>query len=295
MTKTILLFGPTASGKTELSIELAKKIDAEIISADSMQVYRGMDIGTAKPAAEQRNKIPHHLIDVVDPDEEWTVSSFISETEKLISEIQSRKKTAIIVGGTGLYLNAFINGFSFPIAAKDDSIRAKLSSYETKELYEKLLSVDPAAAEKIDKNDKKRIIRALEVFESTGIPISQLQKKDVRKDIQLFCLDLDREALYSRINERVDKMFAEGLVDEVKGLLGKGYSKALNSMQALGYKETIAHLEEKLSLQEASELIKKGTRNFAKRQLTWFRRFPDVKWIDASAKNGAEVIFSLLQ
>jgi len=279
MTETVLLFGPTASGKTELSLELAKKLNAEIISADSMQVYRYMDIGTAKPSKEQRKTVPHHLIDMVDPDEEWTVSSFMDSADKLIKDIKDRGKTPLIVGGTGLYLNAFINGYSFPIAAKDDSIRKRLSEKTAEELFSYLKKIDPEAAKKISRNDRKRMSRALEVYEQTGKPISELQKKNKRAGLKLICLDMDREKLYERINKRVDDMIKKGLADEVKGLLNKGYSKDLTSMQALGYKEMVGHLEGKLGFEETVELIKRKTRNFARRQLTWFRRFEAVEQI----------------
>ncbi len=285
MNETVLIFGPTASGKTNLSIELAKQINGEIISADSMQVYRYMDIGTAKPTKEQRKKIPHHLIDIVDPDKEWTVSDFIQRSNRLIREIREKGKTPMIVGGTGLYLNAFINGYSFPIAAKNEKIRERLSKMETEDLHKKLQDVDADAAKKIDKNDKKRIVRALEVYEQTGVPISKLQVKRVRADgrlpLRLLCLTMDRHLLYDRISARVDKMMSDGLIDEVRSLLDKGYTKDLNSLQALGYKETIGYLEGKYGLDEMTGLIKQKTRNFAKRQLTWFKRFENVTWIDA--------------
>ncbi|MCX5749391.1 MAG: tRNA (adenosine(37)-N6)-dimethylallyltransferase MiaA [Candidatus Saganbacteria bacterium] len=294
MTKTLILFGPTASGKTDLSIELARHLDGEIISADSMQVYRYMDIGTAKASKEQRGLIPHHLIDIVDPDEEWTVSSFIDSAKQSIGEIVKRKKQPVMVGGTGLYLNAFINGYSFPIAAKDDGIRKKLSSCDTAVLYERLKTIDPRSAEKINANDKKRIIRALEVYEQTGRPISELQKKDRDKDLKLFCLDADREVLYMRIGNRVDDMIKKGLEDEVYRLLKKGYSKDLVSMQALGYKEMADHIEGKRDLADTVSLIKQRTRNFARRQLTWFRRFEDVIRINISSKKQALEILSLI-
>ncbi len=291
MNDTILIFGPTASGKTDLSIELAKQINGEIISADSMQVYRYMDIGTAKPTKEQRKEILHHLIDVVDPDEEWTVSDFIQRSNSLIRQIREKGKTPMIVGGTGLYLNAFINGYSFPIAAKNEKIRERLSKMEASDLYKELQDVDVDAAKKIDNNDKKRIIRALEVYEQTGMPISRLQRNNVGagrdRPLRLICLDLDRTILYDRINLRVDKMITDGLIDEVKSLLSK-YGKVrandnspLPSLQALGYKETIGYLEGKYGLDEMTGLIKQKTRNFAKRQLTWFKRFENVTWIDA--------------
>lgn len=280
MTRVILLFGPTASGKTNLSIKLSQKINAEIISADSMQVYRFMDIGTAKPTISQRETIPHYLIDIVNPDEAWTVADFIEKANECILDIEKRDKVPLIVGGTGLYLNAFINGFALPIVPRNEEIRNKLSSFESSKLHEKLESVDPQSAERINKNDKKRLIRALEVYELTGLPISRLQKKNKNKSLRLICINLDREKLYKKINERVDRMLREGLIDEVKSLLKKGYDENLPAMQALGYKEVISYLNNKLSHDEMVELIKRRTRNFARRQLTWFRRFENVQWVD---------------
>lgn len=287
--KAILLFGPTAIGKTEVSIEVAKMIGAEIISADSMQVYRYMDIGTAKPSKEQRKSVPHHLIDIVDPDEEWTVSQFIEKASKTSSDIKKKKKRVLMVGGTGLYLNAFINGFSFPIAAKNENVRKELWELEEEELFQALEKVDPDSAKKINKNDKKRIIRALEVFEQTGIPISKLQKRTPKSGLTLICLNDDRDKIYEKINTRVDNMMKNGLIDEVKELLKMGYNKDLTSMQALGYKELVGYLNKEYSLEDAAELIKKRTRNFAKRQLTWFRRFPNVNWVKADKENDLSV------
>ncbi len=277
----VLIFGPTASGKTASAVELAKMIGAEIISADSMQVYRYMDIGTAKPSRDEMSGIPHHLIDIKDPDEEWTVSDFVREASSKVKDILGRGKVPLIVGGTGLYINAYINGFSFPIAGKDDELRKRLSELDAVSLHNKLLEIDPAAAVKIAVNDRKRAIRALEVFYMTGKPISQLQKSApaATGTIRSFCLDMDREELYSRIGSRVDRMMVSGLKNEVSSLLEKGYGKELNSMQALGYKEMAAHLDGRVSLDETVDIIKKRTRNFARRQLIWFRRFKEVEWI----------------
>lgn len=289
----IFIFGPTAVGKTSLSIELAKQLNGEIISADSMQVYRGMDIGTAKPTIEERQGIPHHLIDVRDPDEEWTVSDFVSECSRISDEVKGKGKTPIIVGGTGLYLWSLIEGFAFPITPADKELRARLETIPTATLYSQLLTIDPAAAAKIHPNDKKRMIRALEVFELTGKPISELQKNrasNVERGAQekaLFCLTLPRDLLYKRIEERVDAMLASGLVEEVKGLLAKGYSPTLTSLQALGYKEVVEYLAGRWSKETMVAELKKRTRNFARRQMTWFRRFKDVKWIEAADQASA--------
>lgn len=278
--ETLILLGPTATGKTKLAIELAKKIKGEIISADSMQVYRGMDIGTAKPTLKERQGIPHHLIDIRNPDESWTVSDFIGEVGKLKDKVEN----PIMVGGTGLYLWALLEGFSFPITPADQELRSRLEKEPLSTLYSRLSTIDPEAAQKIHPNDKKRIIRALEVYELTGKPISELQKNrklKVENRNTLIGLTLPREELYARIDQRVDSMIEKGLIDEVKGLLAKGYSKLLPSFQALGYKEAAEYLDGKWTKDEMIEELKKHTRNFARRQMTWFRRFKNVKWIEA--------------
>jgi tRNA dimethylallyltransferase len=282
--KTIILLGPTATGKTELSIELAKNLNGEIISADSMQVYRGMDIGTAKPTLEERQGIPHYLIDIRDPDQEWTVSDFVEETQSSKFKIQNDGKIPIIVGGTGLYLWSLLEGFSFPITPADKELRNRLEKLPTSTLYARLSTIDPEAASKIHPNDKKRIIRALEVHELTGEPISKLQERRTSnvergtQEYKLVGLNLPREELYARINKRVDSMIEKGLIEEVKGLLAKGYSKQLFSFQALGYKEVLEYLDKKWTKEEMIEELKKRTRNFARRQMTWFRRFKNVNW-----------------
>jgi len=281
----ISIIGPTAVGKSRLAIELAKEIGGEIISADSMQVYRGMDIGTAKPTLEERKEVPHYLIDIKDPDEDWTVADFVKETEKLKN--QKTKKPLVLVGGTGLYLWSLFEGYSFPAAPSDKTIRDKLAKVDSAKLYTQLSQVDPDAARKIHPNNKKRVIRALEVYELTGKPISKLQERKPRSlfaGFRLIGLTTPRDQLYSRINSRVNQMIEKGLIEEVKGLLAKGYSKDLNSMQALGYKEVIEYLDGKWTKEQMIEELKKRTRNFAKRQETWFKRFKDVKWVDATQK-----------
>jgi tRNA dimethylallyltransferase len=284
-TDPIIILGPTAAGKTKYAIELAKEKNGEIISADSMQVYQGMDIGTAKPTIEERQGIPHHLIDIRNPDEDWTVSDFVRETQNSKVKIQNKSKIPIIVGGTGLYLWSLLEGFSFPITPADKELRAELEKESLSDLYSQLIAADPEAAVKIHSNDKKRIIRALEVYRLTGKPISELQKNrmEPRRLVagSIIGLNTDREKLYERINRRVDTMIEKGLIDEVKGLLAKGYNKGLPSMQALGYKQVIDYLDGKYSKEEMIEELKKKTRNFARRQMTWFRRFTGVKWHDS--------------
>ncbi len=294
MNKAVIILGPTAVGKSKLAVELAKKINGEIISADSMQVYRGMDIGTAKLTSEEQQGIPHHLIDIKNPDEEWTVSNFVELTNKLIGEITKRGKTPIIVGGTGLYLWSLLEGYVFPIAPSDKKIREKLEKVSLPTLYAQLSTIDPPAAQKINPNDKKRVVRALEVYELTGKRISELQELRAQntehpsislgagraQEYILIGLNLPREQLYERINDRVDQMIENGLIEEVKELLNKGFSKDLPSFQALGYKEAIEHLEGKWTLEKMVYELKKRTRHFARRQMTWFKRFKDVEWFE---------------
>lgn len=287
MNKSLIILGPTAVGKTQLAIELAKQLSGEIISADSMQVYRGMDIGTAKPAHHERWNIPHYLMDIIDPDVPWTVSDFVKLTEKLVQEIKQRNKLPIIVGGTGLYLWTLMEGYSFPIAPADNELRRKLENNPVSSLYTRLARLDPKAAQKIHANDKKRIIRALEVHQLTGEPISELQERRDRtaehrtQEYLLIGLNMPRQQLYQRIEQRVDQMIEQGLIKEVEGLLAKGYEKDLPSFQALGYKEAINFLSGEWDQGTMVKELKKRTRNFARRQLTWFRRFPDVKWFEA--------------
>ncbi len=293
--KSLILLGPTAVGKSKLAVDLAKQINGEIISADSMQVYRGMDIGTAKPTLEERQGVPHHLIDIRNPDEEWTVSDFVEQANRISGDLVTRGETPIIVGGTGLYLWALLEGFSFPITPADKELREKLEREQLSNLYSRLSAIDAEAARKIHPNDRKRIIRALEVYELTGKPISELQKKQLgdsphlsvgNNHYSLIGINLPREEIYERINRRVDDMIAQGLSEEVKGLLAKGYSKDLFSFQALGYKEVVEYLDGKWTREQMIEELKKRTRNFARRQMTWFRRFKNVKWFSPDEKDG---------
>ena len=296
----LIILGPTAVGKTALSLELAKALNGEILSADSMQVYIGMNIGTAKPSEKERKEIPHHLIDMVLPDKDWSVADFIEKANEDVLLINKKRKLPVMVGGTGLYLNAFLEGFEFPIIPANKVLREALEKEAKKvgseALHSRLRKIDKKAAEKINPNDLKRIIRALEVYEQTGKPISKLQKKNPvskRYNIQIVGLNMERKKLYKRIEERVDNMIGAGLIDEVKKLIKAGYSKDLTSMQALGYKEVIDHLEGKYSKEEMIELLKKNTRNFARRQLTWFRRFKGAKWFSAGKEE--DLFGSVLQ
>lgn len=282
---SLILLGQTAVGKTKLSIELAKELNSEIISADSMQVYRGMDIGTAKPTVKERQGVPHHLIDIRNPDEDWTVSDFIGECIRISEDLRIWGKLPIIVGGTGLYLWSLLEGFKFPIVPADKTVRQELENSPTSTLYSQLSTLDSISATKIHANDRKRIIRALEVYKLTGNPISAVQGKSTELGAQntgqrvLIGLQMPKDELYARINNRVDVMIENGLIDEVQSLLTK-YPKGLKSFQALGYKEVIDYLDGKWDKDQMIEELKKRTRNFAKRQMTWFKRFKNVQWID---------------
>lgn len=283
-----ILVGPTAVGKTELSIQLAKLLNCEIISADSMQVYRYMDIGTAKPAEEEMQGINHYLIDVVNPDDEFSVAVFREMAGRYIDDISSKSKIPMVAGGTGLYINSLTFNLDFTETVSDWSYRKELSdladAYGNFYIHQMLKKVDPESYIRLHENDRKRVIRALEVFNHTGKTISEFQKesrgKSIEYDVCMVGLNMDRQKLYERINLRVDKMLEAGLVDEVKKLLNMGYSKELTSMQGLGYKEIVSYLEGEYSLEGAVEKLKQDTRHFAKRQLTWFRREKRIKWIN---------------
>jgi len=282
MSRITIITGPTASGKSSYALDKAAKQGYEIISMDSMQLYKKMNIGTAKPDNTQLSQVKHHLINILEPDEPYSAALYIKDVAKIIKE----DKKFLIVGGTGLYLSALLNGLSFPMADPDPVIRKTLQERIEKEgskaLWNELKQVDQKATEKITINDKFRIIRALEVYQKTGTPISSLQKRDrtIIPKREVICLTLDKEILYNRINQRVDVMIDNGLVDEVTQLLNSGLSPELPSMQAIGYKELISHLQGEISLKDAIELIKKKSRNFAKRQYTWFRSFPEIQWIE---------------
>jgi len=283
--KIIFLVGPTATGKTDCACELAKKINAEIISCDSMQVYKGMDIITSKPAATLREKIKHHLIDLIPATKEYNVSKYRRDALCKIKEILNRDKTPLFVGGTGLYMSILIDGI-FKMGPSSKNIRMKL--YKQAEelgniyLYNKLKNIDPQSASKIHPNDTKRLVRALEVFESTGKPISYLQKQRKgladKYDVMIFCLNIRRQNLYNRIERRVDEMFKSGLVKEAKKLLKLKLSKTAS--YAIGLKELKGYIDGEYDLDEAKRLMKRNTRAYAKRQLTWFRKDKRIKWLD---------------
>ena len=288
MKDLIVLTGPTAVGKTSLSIALAKAVDGEIISADSMQVYKYMNIGTAKITEEEKCGIPHFLIDELEPDEEFNVTIFKNKVMGYIEDIKSRGKVPIIVGGTGFYIQSVIYDINFNEYGDDSNVRKKYEAMaETlgkSELHKKLALVDREYADSVSYNNVKKVVRALTFFEMTGEKLSEHNERERERsspfDFAYFVLTMDRKKLYERIDKRVDLMFDMGLVEEVKALMAKGYDKSLVSMQGIGYKEVIDYLSGKTSLEECIDIIKRDTRHFAKRQLTWFKREKVVTYID---------------
>lgn len=288
--KVVVIVGPTASGKTALSVELAKKIDGEIISSDSMQIYKDMDIGTAKVTKEEMQGIKHYLVDFVSPDTRYTVSDFKRDSESAIKEIIAKGKTPIVVGGTGLYVNSLIYGIEYQDMNFDEQYRNELMQIaETeqglKSLYEQAKKIDPEAIEKISQNDKKRIVRILEIYKTTGKTKTEQEilsrQKDVDYDFKVFGITMERSLLYDRINHRVDIMIEQGLENEVRNLISK-YSEFPTAMQGLGYKEVVEYFEGKISYEEMIEKIKQESRRYAKRQLTWFRKNKETIWLDAT-------------
>lgn len=280
--KLIAILGPTASGKSSLAMEIAQRTGGEILSLDSMQVYRGMNIGTAKPTADEQARVKHHLIDVVDASEPFTVARFVEMADAVIEDARQRGVVLIAAGGTPLYYKSLFEGlFEGPTA--DESIRSRLRQLSGEVLHERLKQVDPAAAERIHPNDQKRLIRALEVFEITGRPISSLQTAwssgQMRHEARWFGLNWDREALNQRINARVKQMMAAGWLDETRRLLAQHGQLSPTAAEATGYAELIAHLQGRLSLDDAVEQIKIATRQLARRQMKWMRRFPNVTWL----------------
>ena len=287
----VILTGPTAVGKTALSIKLASEIGGEIISADSMQVYRQMDIGSAKIRPEEMDGIPHHLIDILEPEEEFNVCLFEKLALEAMEQIYERGHIPVVVGGTGFYIQALLYQIDFTEEETDTAFRDKLWQLGEEKgnhyLHELLRKVDPESAEEIHENNRKRVIRALEFYENSGKPISTHNKEQRQKTSAYnscyFVLTDDRKKLYERIESRVDQMLSKGLVDEVRTLKERGCNASMVSMQGLGYKEILEYLDGRCSLLEAVEKIKKETRHFAKRQLTWFRREKDVIWLDKQA------------
>ena len=282
----IVIVGPTCSGKTALAIELASKLKTGIISADSRQVYKYLNIGTAKPTETQLKNVKHHLIDYLNPDEKFNASKFSVEATKVISQLQMEGKIPIVVGGSGLYIKALVYGIIDEVEV-DEDYRNELyelrKKYGNEFLYNELKKVDPESADKMLPQNWKRIIRALEVFHLTGKTIGYFhstQKKKENYHFKQYGLQWERSKLYKNIDDRVDNMKANGLVDEVKSILAMGYDKKINALNTVGYKEIISYLENEISLDKAVELIKRNTRHFAKRQLTWFKKDQRIKWFN---------------
>ena len=286
--KLYIIAGPTAVGKTEISLELAKRIEGEIVSADSMQVYKGMDIGTAKLGAEERQGIRHHLIDILSPFDDFNIAIFQRLAKKAIAEIYEKNKTPILVGGTGFYIQSVLYDIDFKQETADDKLRKELyEEYEQKGadyMYEKLINLDKAAADKIHPNNKKRLLRAIEYVLKNDEKISEHNSKQSQKDSEYdyryFVLNMDRAKLYDRINKRVDLMIEGGLLQEVRRLKEASCHRAMVSMKGIAYKELLEHLEGEISLYDAIDKIKQNTRHFAKRQITWFKREKEAIWID---------------
>ena len=274
LNKVIAVVGPTASGKTSFAIELAQKTDGEIVSADSRLVYKGFDIGTAKPTVEERQGVPHYMIDIVEPEEDYSVGRYVKDAKNVIGDILKRGKTPIIAGGTGLYINALLMNYDFVDAEPDYELRKQLQNQEN--LYEMLYELDEDTAKTIEKNDKKKLIRAIEIIKTTGQKISKT-KKEKEFDVEWIGLNFERDELYTRINKRVDLMLKDGLIDETKRLLDK-HGRIPNLINTIGYQEMISYLDGELTLDEAVDKLKQNTRRYAKRQLTWFRKNSEIKW-----------------
>ncbi|CCY63409.1 tRNA dimethylallyltransferase [Clostridium sp. CAG:967] len=276
--KVIAVVGATASGKTAYAVELAKQVNGEIISADSRLVYKGLDIGTAKPTIDERAGIPHHMIDIVEPEVDYSVGVYAQTAGNIINDIISRAKTPIIAGGTGLYFRILLENYDLPKISPDYELRKELSQLEFDELYEMLLKLDSEAAKLVIQNDKRRAIRFIEIVKLTGMPVSEARGiKEPEYEVEWIGLNYPRAELYERINKRVDLMLEQGLVDETRKLL-KEHGRISNIINTIGYREITSYLDGELTLNEAADKLKQNTRNYAKRQLTWFRKNPDIKW-----------------
>ena len=286
--KILVIVGPTASGKTRMAVELAQRHNGEVISADSMQIYRTMDIGTAKPTKEQMGGIPHHMIDVADPEEDFSVARYVEMAARCVDDVLARGKLPIVAGGTGLYIDSLLSGRTFAPFSPDSALRGELERELAEQggpaMLEALRQVDPEAAQRLHPNDHKRIIRALEVYRSTGKTITQHNRETQAIPPRYDALTIglafqDRQAMWRRIDQRVDEMVAAGLEDEVRRLLTSGISPKCTAMQAIGYKEFTQALSGEMTWQEAAEVVKLRSRQYAKRQLTWFGRNPNTRWV----------------
>ncbi len=290
--KIVLIVGPTGAGKTKLALEIAQKINAEIIAADSMQIYRYMDIGTAKPSPQEQALVPHHLLGIIDPDQDFSAGLYQTVASKAIDSILQKNKRVLVCGGTGLYIKSLTHGF-FPGAQENRAIDRELRAQEDQRgegyLYHELIKVDPVSAFRIHPKDTFRIIRALEVYFLTGLPISAHHEKHAFKETRYEYLQIgiqwDRSLLYDRINIRCEQMIKDGFIEEVRSLRARGYNSELKSMQSLGYRHICAFLEDKIPLDEAMRSMKRDTRRFAKRQLTWFRADAGIVWVENPLEN----------
>ena len=292
MNRVIVICGPTASGKTALGIKLCEKLDGEIVSCDSMQIYKELEIGTAKPTKEEREMAVHHLVDFVEPSRRYSVADYKKDAEKTIEDIISRGKTPVLVGGTGLYINSIIYNINYKEEKTDLEYRKELEKKDIEELYDLAKKIDSEAIEKISKNDKKRIIRILEIYKTTGKTKTELEKKSREKqkyDFKVFVLSMDREKLYEKINKRVDIMIENGLVQEVKNIISK-YDTMPTAMQGIGYKEVVEYLNNEITYDEMVEKIKQETRRYAKRQITWFKSYENAIWLDSLNDNNIDII-----
>jgi tRNA dimethylallyltransferase len=294
MAQLLVIVGPTAVGKSEVALAVAERLKGEIVSADSVQVYRYLNIGAAKPSPSERAAVPHHLLDLVNPGEDFTVADFQREARRAIAQIRGRGHLPVLVGGSGLYVRAVVHNYAFSPSGRDETIRRRLMREAqvsgTEPLYRRLAAVDPGTAEKLHPNDLRRVIRALEAYEQGTRPLS-LQSAgttgpDPGEKVFMFGLTMPRGLLYRRIEARVDKMLELGLVEEVKSLLARGCGRDSKAMLSLGYRQIVGYLSGELSLEEAAALIKRDTRRFAKRQLTWFRRDKETIWLDICATGG---------
>lgn len=300
----VIIAGPTATGKTKCAVELAKAINGEIISADSIQVYKGMDIGSAKVTFEEMCGVKHHLIDVLEPTQDFNITVFQTLAKEAMGEIYSRGKVPIIAGGTGFYIQSVLYDIDFTENEDNNEIREALTRISLEKdgkdiLFAMLKDIDPESADVIDKNNIKRVIRAIEFYKLSGKKISEHNKlqssKEAAYDARFFVLTDDRKVLYERIDKRVDKMIELGLVEEVRNLLNKGLKRDMVSMQGIGYKEIVSYLMGEISLDEAIYIIKRDTRHFAKRQITWFKREKDVIWLDRSKMTEQEIIKAMTE
>ena len=301
MSSIICIAGPTASGKTALAVSLAKELDGEVISCDSMQIYKDMDIGTAKPTQEEMEGVPHHMLSVVEPWEDFSVSRYCEMATPILDDILARGKTAIIAGGTGLYMDSLIRGNDFapfPATGMREKLEAKADGLGMEAMLAELAAIDPETAQRLHLKDRKRIIRALEVYYETGQTITQHNKKTqkVPPRYQPVWLGLDfadRQELYRRIDKRVELMLQQGLVEEIRSLLDKGIPKKCTAMQAIGYKEFVDALDGVITIEEAAAKVQQSSRHYAKRQLTWFRRNENMRWLTRQSGDGADKILSL--